>query len=197
MTPHIEKSVLSPTLTGVLFGTIMTLYLLSSFRSYYSSLSSSSSSFATPPNLPKHSLAVAFTRPSLALLFRSLAHFGLVLGLCYLCEFHPPNFHGEKLYDRDAFFFLTFLLIFAAALTVKENGPDPNYSPPKTVALTPAGKEVEERSRPRPPPDSTVLNRDQTEEWKGWMQVRVCEERKKTRSGCDEQKTRVGPRGAM
>eukprot|EP00518_Triparma_eleuthera_P017589 CAMPEP_0197546000 /NCGR_PEP_ID=MMETSP1320-20131121/798_1 /TAXON_ID=91990 /ORGANISM="Bolidomonas sp., Strain RCC2347" /LENGTH=939 /DNA_ID=CAMNT_0043105547 /DNA_START=212 /DNA_END=3031 /DNA_ORIENTATION=+ len=147
----------------------MTLHLLSIFKTYYY-YSSSSPPLSSPPAPTRHATAVSFNRPSLSLLLRSLSHFGVVLGLCYLCEFHPPNFHGEKLYDRDMFFFLTFLLIGCAALTVKENGPDPNYTPPKSASSTPAGKEIEARSRPKPPPDSTVLNRDQTEEWKGWMQ---------------------------
>lgn len=68
---------------------------------------------------------------------------GCVLLYAWCCENRPIYEHGEKWHDFDFFVFLSFGLIVAAFLTVK---PNKNLS-------------------------SELLNRDQTEEWKGWMQV--------------------------
>ncbi|XP_020101671.1 protein REDUCED WALL ACETYLATION 1-like [Ananas comosus] len=81
---------------------------------------------------------------------RSLSEFGAVTVFFYICD--RTNLFGEstKHYDRDLFLFLYFLLIIVAAITSlkkhQENSP------------------VLEKS-------VRYLNRDQTEEWKGWMQV--------------------------
>ena len=66
---------------------------------------------------------------------------GLILFYAYLCEHHPPHAHGDKHYDRDQFFFFVLLLFVFASFTIR------------------AG------------PSDDLLSRDQTEEWKGWMQV--------------------------
>ncbi|GMI46753.1 hypothetical protein TrCOL_g1699 [Triparma columacea] len=83
------------------------------------------------------------------MLLKKLTEFGLILFICYLAENHPPFPHGEKVYDRDFFFLLTALLFAIGYFTLQDNSPNQEQG----------GK-----------PDSTILNRDQTEEWKGWMQ---------------------------
>eukprot|EP00947_MAST-08B_sp_MAST-8B-sp1_P002362 g2362.t1 len=84
--------------------------------------------------------AVALTFPSMRLLFSHASQLGLLLWLSWLCENWWPFAHSAKAYDRDWFVFVCFLYLVAAAYT-----------------------RVGQR-------DHSVLNRDQTEEWKGWMQ---------------------------
>jgi hypothetical protein len=45
------------------------------------------------------------------LLFHSTT-FGMILFFAYLCENHPLYPHGEKVYDRDHFFFLVVLFFY-------------------------------------------------------------------------------------
>ncbi|OAY74780.1 Protein REDUCED WALL ACETYLATION 2, partial [Ananas comosus] len=81
---------------------------------------------------------------------RSLTEFGAILSLYYVCD--RTNLFGEsdQYYSRDLFLFLYFLLIVVAAIaSLKKHQ---NQSPG-------SGKSVR------------YLNRDQTEEWKGLMQV--------------------------
>ena len=61
---------------------------------------------------------------------------------CMVADSAPFAPHGGRTYDRDTFVFLCMLLLLVCAFTVK------------------------------PGRGAAVLNRDQTEEWKGWMQVR-------------------------
>ncbi|KAL2921084.1 Protein REDUCED WALL ACETYLATION 2 [Bienertia sinuspersici] len=81
---------------------------------------------------------------------RAMAEFGTLLVYFYLCD--RTNLFGEskKDYNRDLFMFLYFLLIIVAAVTSftihKDRSPF-------------SGKSI------------LYLNRHQTEEWKGWMQV--------------------------
>ncbi|XP_020101332.1 protein REDUCED WALL ACETYLATION 1-like isoform X2 [Ananas comosus] len=81
---------------------------------------------------------------------RSLTEFGAILSLYYVCD--RTNLFGEsdQYYSRDLFLFLYFLLIVVAAITSLKK--HQNQSPG-------SGKSVR------------YLNRDQTEEWKGLMQV--------------------------
>ncbi|KAL8460853.1 hypothetical protein ACS0TY_032381 [Phlomoides rotata] len=83
-------------------------------------------------------------------LLRAMAEFGGILFYFYLCD--RTNFFADstKSYNRDLFLFLFFLLIIASAMTsLKKHNDKSSFS----------GKSV------------LYLNRHQTEEWKGYMQV--------------------------
>ncbi|XP_071804052.1 uncharacterized protein [Asterias amurensis] len=69
------------------------------------------------------------------------AMFGLIMMLFYVCDYKHRFAEGTREYSRDLFMFLVLLLFAVAGLF--------------TVQTT----------------EDKILNRDQTEEWKGWMQV--------------------------
>jgi len=109
------------------------------------------------------------TKQSFYLLFLLLSQFGLLLLYVYICENAPPHHHGEKSYDRDVFFLLTGMLFVSAATTSKANGglvPCPASSS-STSSSSPNDDDTVKTTKPA---DNTILNRYQTEEWKGWMQ---------------------------
>ncbi|XP_008658917.1 protein REDUCED WALL ACETYLATION 3-like isoform X2 [Zea mays] len=84
------------------------------------------------------------------LTLRALSEFGGYLLYFYICD--RTNLLGEsaKNYSRDLFLFLYFLLIIVAAMTSFKVHQDKSSFTGKSVLY---------------------LNRHQTEEWKGWMQV--------------------------
>ncbi|KAF7803197.1 protein REDUCED WALL ACETYLATION 3-like [Senna tora] len=81
---------------------------------------------------------------------RAMSEFGLILLYFYICD--RTNLLGDstKSYNRDLFLFLYALLIIVSAMTSLKKHSD-------TSAFS--GRSV------------LYLNRHQTEEWKGWMQV--------------------------
>ncbi|KAJ6886216.1 hypothetical protein NC651_026792 [Populus alba x Populus x berolinensis] len=81
---------------------------------------------------------------------RAMSEFGAVLVYFYICD--RTNILGEstKNYNRDLFVFLYLLLIIVSAMTSLRKHTDKS---------TFTGK------------STLYLNRHQTEEWKGWMQV--------------------------
>jgi len=76
--------------------------------------------------------------------FKCLTHdllkLGFIMGLTYVCENHWIFPHSQKEYSRDLFMFIVLLFFLYGIYTLK------------------------------PVKDLTLLSRDQTEEWKGWMQ---------------------------
>ncbi|KAF5179638.1 Reduced wall acetylation [Thalictrum thalictroides] len=84
------------------------------------------------------------------LTLRAISEFGVLLLYFYVCD--RTNLFGEskKTYNRDIFLFLYFLLIIVAAITSFTIHQDKSPFSGKAILY---------------------LNRHQTEEWKGWMQV--------------------------
>ncbi|RDX94094.1 Protein REDUCED WALL ACETYLATION 2, partial [Mucuna pruriens] len=84
------------------------------------------------------------------LTLRAMSEFGLLMAYFYLCD--RTDFFGssKKSYNRDLFLFLYFLLIIVSAMTSFKIHNDKSPLSGKSILY---------------------LNRHQTEEWKGWMQV--------------------------
>ncbi|KAL3617197.1 Protein REDUCED WALL ACETYLATION 2 [Castilleja foliolosa] len=84
------------------------------------------------------------------LTLRAISEFGALLIYFYICD--RTNLLGEskKSYNRDLFLFLYFLLIIVSAITSFTIHNDKSPLSGKSIMY---------------------LNRHQTEEWKGWMQV--------------------------
>ena len=77
------------------------------------------------------------------LLSHKLLMLSAILFYAYMCENHPLHPHGKRLIGEwDTFWFVAALFLGAGLLTWKRNEP----------------------------PCTALLGRDQTEEWKGWMQ---------------------------
>lgn len=147
---------IAPTSTmamAMLFGSVVVSCTALATRAY---LTGDQSAFATASHHRSSALDIR-NFCSVYTLLHHLSVFGVILLYAYLCEHHPPFAHSGKSYDRDEFFFLTALLIFASVYTWKQNTTSDIQKPtPGTVATL--------------NPDNDVLNRHQTEEWKGWMQ---------------------------
>ncbi|KAL9232247.1 hypothetical protein vseg_007376 [Gypsophila vaccaria] len=84
------------------------------------------------------------------LILRAMAEFGLITAYFYICD--RTNLLGDstKNYNRDLFLFLYALLIIVSAMTSLKKHQEKSAFSGKTILY---------------------LNRHQTEEWKGWMQV--------------------------
>lgn len=74
------------------------------------------------------------------LLTAELSRFGFIMALTYICERHWFFEHSGKVYNRDLFMFVCLIFFGYGYITI---------TPIKDLAL---------------------LGREQTEEWKGWMQ---------------------------
>ena len=84
--------------------------------------------------------AITLTWDSFRTMSRSVALLGVILFYAYNCEHNPINPQGHKGVDFDFFWFVAVMFFLLALLRVE------------------------------PGATSEVLNRDQSEEWKGWMQ---------------------------
>ncbi|XP_020257790.1 protein REDUCED WALL ACETYLATION 3-like [Asparagus officinalis] len=83
-------------------------------------------------------------------ILRAMSEFGATLIYFYLCDRTNLFAESKKSYSRDLFLFLYALLIIASALTSLKKHHDKSAFSGKAILY---------------------LNRHQTEEWKGWMQV--------------------------
>ncbi|XP_059664875.1 protein REDUCED WALL ACETYLATION 1 isoform X2 [Cornus florida] len=81
---------------------------------------------------------------------RAMSEFGAILVYFYICDRTDLLADSTKKYNRDLFLFLYILLVIVSALTSLKKHHDKS---------TFSGKSI------------LYLNRHQTEEWKGWMQV--------------------------
>ncbi|XP_047947786.1 protein REDUCED WALL ACETYLATION 3-like [Salvia hispanica] len=84
------------------------------------------------------------------LLLRAMAEFGGILFYFYICDRTDIFSDSTKNYNRDLFIFLYILLIITSAMTSLKKHHDKSAFSGKAILY---------------------LNRHQTEEWKGWMQV--------------------------
>ncbi|GKV37887.1 hypothetical protein SLEP1_g45857 [Rubroshorea leprosula] len=84
------------------------------------------------------------------LTLRAISEFGALLAYFYICDRTDVFGSSKKSYNRDLFLFLYFLLIIVSAITSFKIHHDKSPFSGKSILY---------------------LNRHQTEEWKGWMQV--------------------------
>jgi N-acetylneuraminate 9-O-acetyltransferase len=114
-------------------------------------------------SFPASSRASALDLQSFSSLFALLYNIsvlGCVMLYVHLCENHPPYPHSEKSHDQDRFFFFMTLFFVISLFTLRKNGLS-NSSDNKIQSTS---------HFPSRLPASEILNRDQTDEWKGWMQ---------------------------
>ncbi len=159
---------------------VMTYITLTTHEGLFSSSTTNNeSSLRALYQAANHPRAQPVQWRQLSSLYTLLQHFsllGIILFYAYLCEYHPPHPHGEKVYDRDMFFFLTALLLLVAAFTHKSHHRSSTTTKTTTTTTTTTTTSVslalQWTERPIAPPEEAteLLNRDQTEEWKGWMQ---------------------------
>ncbi|KAJ0989220.1 hypothetical protein J5N97_007576 [Dioscorea zingiberensis] len=83
-------------------------------------------------------------------LLKAMSEFGAILAYFYLCDRTNLFSESKKSYSRDLFLFLYILFIIASAMTSLTKHHDKSAFSGKSILY---------------------LNRHQTEEWKGWMQV--------------------------
>ncbi|XP_062096822.1 protein REDUCED WALL ACETYLATION 3 [Humulus lupulus] len=81
---------------------------------------------------------------------RAMSEFGAILFYFYICDRTSILGESTKNYNRDLFLFLYLLLIIVSAMTSLKKHADRSAFSGKSILY---------------------LNRHQTEEWKGWMQV--------------------------
>ncbi|XP_025823970.1 protein REDUCED WALL ACETYLATION 3-like isoform X1 [Panicum hallii] len=81
---------------------------------------------------------------------RAMSEFGIILVYFYICDRTNIFAESKKSYNRDMFLFLYILLIIASILTSLKKHHEPSAISGKSILY---------------------LNRHQTDEWRGWMQV--------------------------
>ena len=159
-----ETAPLSTMASAIFFGSIVFATVALSAKA------AMSGEFASLHKAAHHPRSSALDLRSFVSVYTLLVHLtilGMIMLYAYLCEYHPPFPHATKVYDRDEFFFLTGLLFVVAGFTWKDHLAHTKGAPEPAPKL-----HDESGERPVAPPNDAleVLNRDQTEEWKGWMQ---------------------------
>ncbi|RLM64364.1 protein REDUCED WALL ACETYLATION 4-like isoform X1 [Panicum miliaceum] len=81
---------------------------------------------------------------------RAMSEFGIILVYFYICDRTNIFAESKKSYNRDMFLFLYILLIIASILTSLKKHHEPSAISGKSILY---------------------LNRHQTDEWRGWMQM--------------------------
>ena len=158
-----EVAPLSTMATAMLFGTVTFATVSLAVRTYLSGDLRAVRQAENPRSSPLELRSFA----SIYTLLHHSTVFGFILFYAYICEYHPPFPHANKSYDRDDFFFMTGILFLASAFTLSKN--DKNSKPKKQngdshIHDSKEGQVAEVNDA------NEVLNRNQTEEWKGWMQ---------------------------
>jgi N-acetylneuraminate 9-O-acetyltransferase len=103
-----------------------------------------------------------------------LAEFAFYMVLFFICDRTTLIAREKKRYDQDTFWFLCFCLLAGALFTLKKAKPPKPSTAPTAIAPTSDTAVIAMPSVASPPPEVyhvAHLQRDQTEEWKGWMQV--------------------------
>ncbi|KAL7496875.1 hypothetical protein ACHAWT_004974 [Skeletonema menzelii] len=108
--------------------------------------------------------------PSIYNLLYHSSVFGLILLYSYICEHHPPYPHDEKTYDRDEFLFLTILVVVIAGGHSLKKNVDIRDNAIKQTSRSAAKQGLQDNRGSIENSENAILNRYQTEEWKGWMQ---------------------------
>mmetsp|Transcript_26366 Transcript_26366/g.72453 ORF Transcript_26366/g.72453 Transcript_26366/m.72453 type:complete len:1010 (-) Transcript_26366:383-3412(-) len=158
--------------SAMLFGTIIFATIALATRAY---LTGEHSQLFQAASHPKSTALNVRSLPSVYTLLFHSSIFGMILFYAYICEYHPPYPHADKNYDADLFFFLTFLLFVVSAFTWQRHIPDDNLtlcdaSDKSHEEYANGSGEQCERPVAKANDKTEVLNRNQTEEWKGWMQ---------------------------
>ena len=148
-----EAASTSTLASAMLFGTIVFASVSLAARSYLTGDTRALRAAQAPRSKPLDLTSFS----SVYTLLHHLTIFGVILFYAYICEYHPPFPHSTKSYDRDEWVFLVILLMVASVYTWQRN--DPNEPPPPSEGQVAPVNE-----------NTDVLNRYQTEEWKGWMQ---------------------------
>jgi N-acetylneuraminate 9-O-acetyltransferase len=143
----IDLNLGSTTIMMILFfGTNAVLFALFQIISYYSNMNNASKSHDSPAKKDKDHAAKELSKPFVGTVdcFHNITteffRTGLIMAITYICEKHWIFEHSGKTYSRDLFMFILIVFFAYGFYTIK------------------------------PVHDLTLLSREQTEEWKGWMQ---------------------------